>query len=565
MARRQHGHEAGGGVLPGEPLLISTRAPGKRQLALARFIRGVLFSALVVTLAFRDTQLARLDAFVPVANSVVGLNDLLTAALLYSQFSLTRAPALLVLASGFLFKTLILIPHAATFPGVFSTNGLLGAQLQTTAWLYPSQQVGFALCAIVYTILMDREQRAPSSDESAVAPIVGAVVATITSAVLLTWVLIAEGSHLPPLIAADGVHVSQGFRRVVIELMLVAGVGSIVVLRRRPKSMIDLWLQLAVWSWLFEAILTALVPARFSLVFYVVRGMGIVSSSFVLLVLLSESSMLHRRLVLATAAREQDREGHRTAMNVMIASLAHELRQPLGAMMLNGHAGTIMVATMPSDLDEVRAAFSDISKSAERASEIIDSVRTVFAHSPRDRVTLQVNDVVREVVDIMRLELEALHVDLELDLHRELPPVRGHHGQLTQVLINGVKNGIESLATIPDRERRLRVRTAPIEPNDVEIRIEDSGRGLDPLVLDRVFEPFYSTKRNGMGLGLAICKSIIERHDGALSLLPGSPHGAVFQVELPALAILDQSRDVPRSAVINARRSAAATSRSTAP
>jgi signal transduction histidine kinase len=109
-----------------------------------------------------------------------------------------------------------------------------------------------------------------------------------------------------------------------------------------------------------------------------------------------------------------------------------------------------------------------------------------------------------------------------------------------------VKNGVESLATISDRARRLRVRTMSVEPDGVVIRIEDFGRGLDPLARDRVFEPFYSTKRNGMGLGLAICKSIVERHDGTLSLLPGSAHGAVFELELPALASLAPPQDVRR-------------------
>jgi signal transduction histidine kinase len=528
----------------GGPFLISTRAPGRAQLGLARLVTAVLFGAFLVAAAFRHTQLVRLDAFVPVANTVVGLNDLLTAILLYSQFSVTRARALLMLASGFLFKTLILVPHALTFPGVFATNGLLGAQLQSTAWLFPLQQIGFGLCAVAYTILSDRAQHAPAGDEPVVTRIAATVTATIAVAVITTWLLIAGGSHLPRLIAADGVHVSDGFRRVVVPLMSVMCIGCIIVLRRRPKSMIDLWLQVAVWSWLFEALLTTLTSSRFSLIFYVNRGMGMLSSAFVLLVLLSESSMLHRRLVLAMAAREQEREGHRTTMDVMVGSLAHELRQPLGAILVNGHAGIVLLSATPGNVDEAREAFREISKSVLRANDIIDSVRTMFAHSPHDRVAVEVNDLVREAVGIMRLELEAYRIELELDLFLVLPTIRGHRGQLTQVLMNGVKNGIESLATISDRERRLRIRTALLEPDDVAIRIEDSGRGLDPLARDRIFEPFFSTKPRGMGLGLAICKSIIEGHGGALSLLPGAPHGAVFQVELPAFATRELSRDV---------------------
>jgi C4-dicarboxylate-specific signal transduction histidine kinase len=115
---------------------------------------------------------------------------------------------------------------------------------------------------------------------------------------------------------------------------------------------------------------------------------------------------------------------------------------------------------------------------------------------------------------------------------------------LMQVLMNGVKNGVESLATISDRVRQLRIRTVPLEPDAVAIRIEDSGCGLDPVMGDRVFEPFVSTKPRGMGLGLSICKSIIEGHDGALSLLPGSPCGAIFEVELPALDPVGVPRDL---------------------
>jgi C4-dicarboxylate-specific signal transduction histidine kinase len=247
----------------------------------------------------------------------------------------------------------------------------------------------------------------------------------------------------------------------------------------------------------------------------------------------------------------------------MVESLAHELRQPLAAILVNGHAGTLLLSATPANVDEARAAFEDISKSTRRAGEIIDSVRTAFAHSPQDLVTLEANDLVREAVDIMRLELEASRVVLELDLSPDLPKIRGHRGQLTQVLMNGVKNAVESLATITDRERRLRIRTVPLEPDGVAIRIEDSGRGLDPVARERLFEPFYSTKPHGMGLGLSICKSIIEGHEGTLSLLPGSPHGAVFQVELPALATLDQSRDVRPGADERGAISSTATPRPT--
>jgi len=132
-------------VHPGEPFLISIDAPGRGQLALARVITGVLAAVFLVTLAYRNVQLARLNSFIPVANTVVALNDFLTAVLLYAQFSVTRARSLLVLAGGFLFKTLILIPHAATFPGVFGPYGLLNGRVQSTAWMFTVKKVALVM------------------------------------------------------------------------------------------------------------------------------------------------------------------------------------------------------------------------------------------------------------------------------------------------------------------------------------------------------------------------------------------------------------------------------------
>jgi signal transduction histidine kinase len=533
-------------AVPGAPYLISTRPPTPKQLWIAGLLGVILLAAFGAAYALRDVLLPRQDAFVPIANTIITINDVITAALLSTQYSVTRHRALLVLASGYLFKALLLIPHALTFPGAFAPAGLLGAHTQTTAWLYQAQHIAFLLAAIGYTMLRDRPDPAAANNRRAAVPIMASFAAVAAAVLILTYITTADASLLPP-IMADPMHISSGFQRTGQRVMLLIGCGAILVFRRRPTSAIDLWLLVAIWSWLFESLLQAIVQTRFSLVFYVSRTMGVVSSTFVLTALLSESLMLHRRLVLATVAREQEREGHRTAIDIIVGSLAHELRQPLTSILSNEGAGSKLLAAQPPDHEEVAAAFADIRGSVLRANEIIDSVRDMFAVSPPDRGPIDVNDLAMQAVELMRIELETHRVTVDLQLAPELPPVHGHRGQLLEVLLNGLKNGLDSLAGVPDRPRQLCVRTSALERGGLSIDIEDSGGGIDPRMRNRQFEPFYSTKASGMGLGLSICLSIVVAHGGTLSLKPRAPHGAVFRVELPAAAVDTPRADLARS------------------
>jgi signal transduction histidine kinase len=520
---------------PGGPFLISARPPGPTQEWIARALAALLFTAFLVAVWFRDVQLSRQDTYVPITNTIVCLNDVITAALLYAQFAVTRSRALIVLASGFLFKALVLIPHGLTFPGADLTGPLLGARMQVTIWLYLSQHVVFVLGAIVYTALRDREGRANTEEGPIGIPIAAAASIVATAVLLLTWGLMANASRLPP-IMADALHTTATFRRVVAPALILLGTASVFVFQRRPTSMIDLWLQVAIWSWLFETLLTATVQERFSLVYYVSRTMGVVSSSFVLIVFLSESLMLHRRLVLAMAARELEREGHRSAIDVVVGTLAHELRQPLASILVNEKAGTQLLSARPAAPGELCEVFEDIRASVLRANEIIDSVRTMFDAASRDRAPVDANELVRQAVELMHIDLEASRIAVEVDVAPMLPPIQAHRGQLLEVLLNGLKNAIESLTAITHHTRHLRIRTHLVEADGVAISIEDSGLGLDPRIQDRVFEPYCSTKPRGMGLGLSICEAIVSAHGGTISLSPGSARGAVFRVDLPTRA-----------------------------
>lgn len=518
---------------PGGAFLISMQPPTRDQRWIARLLGVVLFAAFCVAFAFRNVQLARQDAFIPTTNAIVFINDLITALLLFAQFSVARSRALLVLASGFLLKAFILVAHALSFPGAFAPLGLLSSELQTTAWLHLSQFAVFLVAAVGYTLLRDQHDPPSTSDRGIALSLGGTIAAVAVTALALTWGLTVASPYLPPLMA-DVVHMSDGYRRVGGRLLALLALGSIIVFRRRATSMVDLWLQLATWSWLLDILLTASIQARFSLVFYAHRSMAVVSSGFILIALLFESLMLHRRLVLAMAAREQEREGHRTAIDIIVGSLAHELRQPLASILVNESAGRRLLAAEPPERDEVRAAFTDIRASVLRANEVIDSVRNLFNASGRDQDRIDVNDLVRQAVQLMHIDLEGHRVAVSLDLSPGLPAIQGHRGQLLEVLVNGLKNAIDSLVSVSDRRRELDVHTALREPDGVSISVEDSGSGLDPRVRRRLFDPYQSTKPGGMGLGLSICQSIVGAHGGRVSLMPRVPHGAVFRIELPA-------------------------------
>jgi signal transduction histidine kinase len=518
---------------PGGPFLISTLPPSERQRSIARTLVVLQLATFLVAVLGHDVRLRHHDAFVPITNTIVCVNDVITAALLYVQFSLTRRSALLVLASGFLFRAAMMVPHTLTFPSASAPGGWLNAPMQTTAYLNVTQHFVFMLSAVAYSLLRDRRTGAAMADRAPIAPIVVAIATVVSAAVLASWLLLVTGDRLPP-IMLDAVDTTSGFKSVWSRLFLLEALVPCVVFCRRTTSMIDLWLKVAVWSWQLETLLILFVKARYTLVFYVARTMGAMSSSFVLAVFLVESAILHRRLVSTLVAREQDRERHRTTVDVVVNTLAHELRQPLMAILVNQQAGSRLLTKGPGATEDVAAALDDVRASALRANEVIDSVRTMFAATAGEHAPVDPNALVRDAVDLTRLELEAHGVAVQLDLAPNLRSIAGHRGQLLEVLLNGMKNAVESLVDVVDRERQLRIRTSPLlAANSVVITLEDSGNGLDPRTRGSVFEPFFTTKAQGMGLGLSICESIVSAHGGALSLVAGSPFGAVLRVELP--------------------------------
>ena len=187
----------------------------------------------------------------------------------------------------------------------------------------------------------------------------------------------------------------------------------------------------------------------------------------------------------------------------------------------------------PADRDKVRAALNRIINDSRTASEVFDGIRGLFRRADGVRQPFDVNEITLEVLASLRGELKKHGVTTHTELASELPPVEGHKGQLQQVISNLVHNAIEAMGTTTDRRRVLRVKTELRDGAAIGVAVEDTGPGFDPQLMDRIFEAFVTTKAEGMGLGLAICRRIIETHGGQLSAVSDGKNGAQFRFVLP--------------------------------
>lgn len=222
------------------------------------------------------------------------------------------------------------------------------------------------------------------------------------------------------------------------------------------------------------------------------------------------------------------------AAGQMAASIAHEINQPLNAIVTNGSAGLRWLSNpTPDHLEEVRTALERIIREGNRASQVIHDIRAMFKNDGQERASLDVNQLIREVLALLDSELRSGQVLVQTELVPEPLPALADRVQLQQVIANLITNAMEAMSTVSDRARILRLTSAISKPDGVLISVEDSGPGIDRENLDRVFHPFFTTKLQGMGMGLAICRSIVESHSGNLSASAAYPHGAVFRVVLP--------------------------------
>lgn len=251
------------------------------------------------------------------------------------------------------------------------------------------------------------------------------------------------------------------------------------------------------------------------------------------------SEAFHHAQEVAARDREQEmhselaRESRLTILGAMTASIAHEVRQPLASIVTGSGAAQRWLSREPPDIDQARASLKNVVADGHRASEVIGSVRAMFEKDTQDKTQCDINELVREVLALLRGELKSNKILVESVLTDNIMQIPVDRVQLQQVLINLVMNAVEAMGLVHDRPRVLRIQSKTDDAGDVVLTVEDSGPGIDADDLERIFQPFFSKKSNGIGLGLSICRSIVEAHGGRLSAAAAKPYGSVFQIVLP--------------------------------
>lgn len=226
-----------------------------------------------------------------------------------------------------------------------------------------------------------------------------------------------------------------------------------------------------------------------------------------------------------------------STMGELAASIAHEVNQPLAGIVMNGNASLRWLASVKEEcapLDEARAALHRIVRDGSRAGEVIARIRTLFKKTDTAKEPVDLNEVIREVIDLIRDELQRHKVALQLQLADELPAAPGDRVQLQQVIMNLILNAIEAMSAVELGKRSLSIRTTCLDGDQIRIEVQDTGIGFDPGVAGKIFDPFYTTKPGGLGMGLSISRSIVESHTGRLWATPNDGVGTTFHITLSA-------------------------------
>jgi signal transduction histidine kinase/ActR/RegA family two-component response regulator len=540
---------------------------GERRVAL-----GVVLISLAISLAaapFAQVKLPRTDAFIPIYETALTFNDLVTAVLLFGQFSILRARSILLLACAYLFTGLMVVAHMLSFPGLFAEGGLLSGGPQTTAWLYMLWHAAFPVLVVIYAL----PPRAGSAPEMPMAP-------RAAIAIGITAVLIAVGvcvglttiGHdlLPPVMTANQMTPLITIVMAGVWLFSLAAVG--LLWRRKPHSILDLWLMVVLCAWLCEVALSVMLNAgRFDLGFYAGRIFGFVATSIVLLVLLLETRALYARLAQSLEAervilqnanqvleervaersrqleaeiaeREKAQESLREtqkleAIGRMAGGIAHDFNNLLTV--VQGNAEILQGSRLSEDdMHCVNA----IDRAAERGSRL---VRQILTFSRRQPVKTDVIDLRQKSDELAEMLGRTVRGDVRLivSMAEDLWPVECDIAELEIALMNLCVNARDAmpkggLVRVEGRNSTLEVPTGHangLGGEFVALSVTDTGTGIAPDNIKNVFEPFFTTKDvgKGTGLGLSQVYGFAQQSGGMASIDSTLGAGTAVTLYLP--------------------------------
>jgi len=509
--------------------------PGRRQIRLSLAVVAALFAVLLITLPVRNRPWLEIDAFIPVLDSMMLVGELIVAAMLYAQAGVYRSRALTFLAASFVFQALLVIPHALTFPGAFTSQGMLGGG-NATAWIAVFRRLGFPISVIGYAWLKHREAGDRAGTLGADPKIAFTIFATAALVALCTALSTIGQGLLPPIFVN---RTEPNFLNLALinALAIALSLGAMTMLMRLRRSVLDVWLLVALSGWVIQSLLNFGAGVRYSIGWYVLIGLMMVSSLVVMLALIAESNRLYARLALATAARDRERDARLMSMDALTAAIAHEVGQPLTGAIANSLASLEWVTRDQPDAAKARKAISAAIDDGNRTAEVLKSIGSTFAAGPITPSEFSLNELVRETAAFLDRELAGEKVALELTLDEELPGILADRTQIQRVLVNLFTNAIESLSATRRGPRRISVRSTPLGDEEVLVEFTDTGVGIAPGDETRIFDAFFTTKAAGTGLGLSLSRRIVEEHGGQLWASPGAKHGATFHLRLPRGAL----------------------------
>jgi signal transduction histidine kinase len=514
------------------PLVITAMPIDATQ---RRVALGVMAAVLLIELAsapFAYLPVAHVDSFIPVLQSVMCILHLITAVLLYSQYAVRPRFATLAIASGYVFSGLFAFAETFAFPGAYSANALIGDGRDTAVWLFVLWHTTFPLAAIAYALTKDAKDVLPSS-RSPIRDILIAVVCVVAATGLLTWLTLIGSAYLPKVfVTSDTMTAMATYLAVYLWLLNSA---ALVLLFFRRRTILDLWLIVTLFAWWPQFLVPMyFTVVRFSIGWYVARCLSVLASSALLAILVGETTLLYARLASSIRLLRRERAERLASVEAATSAMAHEIRQPLTGISSMGAAGLNRLKATPANIEAAKACLTAMIDASHHAEEIISGIGSLFRRAPGERTMVQLNDVCREVVRLVHHDLLTSEISVRAICQEDVPLIRADHTQIHQVILNLVRNAIDAMSSCPAGERRLLLWTSfDRKKSVISLCVRDSGPGVSERDCERIFDPFYTTKANGMGLGLAICRTITEQHGGTLRLAETDSHGSMFEIVLP--------------------------------
>lgn len=518
--------------------VLSLREPSLAQKRGAIVVVALLFGGFLAAAPFADLPLETAAPFIPAYATAVLALDLIAATLLLAQFAATGASPLLFLAATYMVVGVTAVTWALTFPGAFSAEGLLGGDTQSTALIAAFRRLVFPLGVIAYAMLRLRGVTTSISTRRPGLAILITVASSSVLASVVTWIAVGMPDSAPSFMVDD--RVSAATWNTVLWVSIGLTLAAAGAVARLKLTALDLWLLVTLAAFFIEILLLGFLASgvRLTVGWWAGRSFGLISAAVVALALLAETAALTTRAARSLITELRERQARTTALEALAGSIAHEMNQPLTAIITNADAANRWLERPEPDVASAKGRLAAIKADGERAARIVHDLRSAFGASPMRKISIDIGALLRSSANFAGSDARAERVSVSLDIPSDLPKVPGNPDQLRQVLQNLMGNAFAALRTVEPSRRAVRL-TARSADGAVRIAVSDSGPGMNSEMLSSAFEPFRSTKPDGMGLGLMICRMIIEAHGGRIAATTNSAGGAVIEFSLPAEAAHD--------------------------